>query len=386
MVDEKFMKKEGESSEDFKRRIFANREVYELTWQDVAIIINEQLGYNYSADKYRKESRRFMDDNISEVDLKIFELNKEKVKVRDERTQINAITRSIARDEYFREIALDAAKEAAKITPIESPKAIEVKQNEEKDATLVIGDWHYGLDVNTIYNTYNPDIARERIQLLKEETLNILKQEKIKHVNIVNLGDLISGLIHLPLRINSRLDVVSQTMQVTELLCYFLNDISKKVTIDYYSVLDNHSRIDPKKKDAIRTESFARISDWYVCGRLEGNENIKFHHLENPSEDIATFNIFDHKVIAVHGDRDPQKDIISRLCGYMQTHYDLVLSAHMHHFSADESNETEFFCGGSLIGTDDFAESLRLNSKPSQLLIISTPSNVTRCVYKINLS
>ena len=52
---------------------------------------------------------------------------------------------------------------------------------------------------------------------------------------------------------------------------------------------------------------------------------------------------------------------------------------------ADESNETIRFCNGSLMGSDDFSSNLRLNSKPSQLFIISSEDNVAECVYKIDV-
>ena len=66
-------------------------------------------------------------------------------------------------------------------------------------------------------------------------------------------------------------------------------------------------------------------------------------------------------------------------------HYDLILSAHLHHFSADEKNETILISNASLMGTDDYAQSLRLNSKPSQNLIILGEDNPLECIYNIPL-
>ena len=37
------------------------------------------------------------------------------------------------------------------------------------------------------------------------------------------------------------------------------------------------------------------------------------------------------------------------------------------------------------MGTDDYAQQLRLSSKPSQNLIIVSKENPVECVYKINL-
>ena len=122
----------------------------------------------------------------------------------------------------------------------------------------------------------------------------------------------------------------------------------------------------------------------YVEERLKENENIRF--FKNVyGDDICTFKVFDHTLAAVHGDKDKTNKVISNLNLYLQQHLDAILTAHLHHFSADESNETIRFCNGSLMGGDDFSSNLRLNSKPSQLFIISSEDNVAECVYKINL-
>ena len=195
---------------------------------------------------------------------------------------------------------------------------------------------------------------------------------------------MISGRIHLPLRINTRLDTVTQTMEVSELIAEFLTELSKRVTIHYYSVEDNHSRIEPNKRDSISTEAFSRVIDWYLKERLKDNSNIEFCDNEI-GDDIASFKVFNHQIVAVHGDKDPQRGIVDKLNSYLQKHVDLIVSAHMHHFSADENNFTEFYCNGSLIGQDQYAADLRLLSKPSQLMFICTQDDVSSVMYKIKL-
>ena len=211
-----------------------------------------------------------------------------------------------------------------------------------------------------------------------------LQEHSIDDLYVINLGDMISGRIHLPLRINNRIDTVQQTIEVSEILAEFLNVLSEHTNVNYVSVSDNHSRVEPNKKESLQTESFARIIDWFLEERLSNNKNI--HFIENTfSEDFAIFNVFEHCVVAVHGDKDPQKGIVDRLNSYLQGHIDLLISAHRHHFTADENNFTEFYCNGSLIGQDDYSANLRLNSKPSQLLFICTPDNFSEIIYKIKL-
>ena len=100
---------------------------------------------------------------------------------------------------------------------------------------------------------------------------------------------------------------------------------------------------------------------------------------------MITFNVFSHKILGVHGDKDKPSTVIEKLSMLSQTHYDLVLTAHYHHFQCDERNNTLLVGNGSLMGTDSFAQKLRLSSKPSQNLIICTPKNVCYAIYKIDL-
>lgn len=386
MSTDSLIKRPEETELEYKKRIYLYRDLYDLTWNDIADVINNELNCNYSADKYRKESYKILDKQASQLlqaEDKIFEYKKERVKLNDQRLQINALTRLVAREETFKEIAIEAASNISKNKIFDVPKNINVK-NAEKKAILCIGDWHYGLDVDLFYNTYNVDIAVERITTLLNAVLIHLQEHSIDDLYVINLGDMISGRIHLPLRINNRIDTVQQTIEISEILAEFLNVLSEHTNVNYISVSDNHSRVEPNKKESLQTESFARIIDWFLEERLSNNKNI--HFIENTfSEDFAIFNVFDHCVVAVHGDKDPQRGIVDRLNSYLQGHIDLLISAHRHHFTADENNFTEFYCNGSLIGQDDYSANLRLNSKPSQLLFICTPENFSEIIYKIKL-
>ena len=388
-----------ESEDEYKLRLYSSKDLYDLTWEEIADIMNSTFGYNYSESKYRKEASKILnkdedvdfikqvidEDNESiDIDEMLFEIKKEKVKASDERVQANAIIRRVARDEVFKDIALEAVREMSKDKILDIPDKITYEEETSKCGVLCIGDWHYGLDVDLFFNKYNPEIAVRRVGNLTCQALDIINEHDINELIVVNLGDMISGRIHLPLRLNSRIDAVTQTMEVSELIAEMLTKLSNRLPVKYISVEDNHSRVEPHKKESINTEAFSRVIDWYLEERLKNNPNISF--LDNKiGPDIASFKVFNHSFIAVHGDRDPQRGIVDRLNSYIQDHIDVIISAHLHHFSADENNETEFYCNGSLIGQDQYANDLRLNSRPSQLMFVSTHSNPTKVLYKIKL-
>ena len=387
-------KKTTETEFEYIIRVCSNKDFLNLSWNEIKEILNTELCYNYSQDRYRKIYYKYLDNSVEELkDSKssniqnLIELQKEKVKIRDERTQINALIRRTAREETIKELAMSIAKEFDNKLLLKSPDKIDITNEVvEKHGILCLSDWHYGIEVNNIFNCYNVDIAKDRVISLKNKVIDIIKKEKLKEITIVNLGDLIAGKIHLQLRINSQIDVITQIIEVSEILTQFIYELTKKVKINYTSVIDNHSRLDPNKKEALQLESLARITDWYIKDRLKDNLNFTYLDCSNSyGEDISVFSIFDFTLAAVHGDKDKQKTILNKLCAFTQLHLDAVLSAHMHHFSVDESNETELFCNGSLMGTDDYAHELRLNSNPSHTLLVATPDNISSVIYKIKL-
>ena len=89
--------------------------------------------------------------------------------------------------------------------------------------------------------------------------------------------------------------------------------------------------------------------------------------------------------MAVHGDKDKPSTVASDLSRYTDKHIDLVCTAHRHHFSCDEDNKTIVVCNGTLMGTDEYAEDLRLSSSPSQNLIVVSDENPTESIHRIIL-
>lgn len=360
-----------------------------LTWFDIAYKANSEFGTNLTAEACRKRAMRassFEEEDTEEsIDDKILELKKERMKLSDERTQANAIIRRIAREETIKEIAEKYCATLDKIYKLPTFNDKVFRENLYKEGILLLSDWHYGIDVDNIFNKYSPEICKKRVNYLERKVSQILHDEEISTLNIINLGDMIAGRIHLTIRLNSRIDVITQTMEVAELLAQFITNItSQGVNINYYSTSDNHSRLEPNLKDSLELESLSRIIDWFLRARLRDNDHVVFY--ENQfGDDIVAFKILQYKVAGVHGNKDKLDKIIDRLNTFTHEHFDLICSAHYHHFSCDESNETVLISNASLMGTDDFAFNLRLNSKPSQVLIVSTQDNICDHLYKINL-
>ena len=382
---------------DAVKQLCTYKNLIGLSWEDVAAAATRYLGLPWKEGYYRKNYGEYAltgpsTEEIEEVaeecspiekiEDKILELRKEKIKLSDERIQNNAYIRRLAREDTLKEIASDFANKMSSKKLLNIPK--EIKDTARRDAILCVSDWHYGIEVDNALNKFNPEICRQRVEKLAIKTLQHCRAYGIKHLNLLNLGDLIAGRIHLQLRLESRNDVVTQTMEVSELLAEMITRLSSELVVDYYSCIDNHSRIEPNKNDSLELETLARITDWYLKSRLASNPNVRFN--ENVfGPEIITLKCNSHNIAAVHGDNDTPTAVSSSIARLTRGTYDMILMAHRHHFAADELNMTVVLSNGSILGTDAYAYKLRLSAHPSQNLIIVSEDNVTESVHRILL-
>ena len=380
------VKDENESLDEYIQRLVENKDLYELKWYEIADLINKYSEKKLSPDAYRKRVKVHKSEGITkkeDEESHLEELQKLKVKISDERIQNRAYIRKIAREETYKEIAEDTVDALARIKPFQSPNKI-LNTNSQKDGIIILSDWHYGIEVENVVNTYNPTIFEKRLQTVLNETYKYAVENSLTHINVVDLGDLISGLIHTTIRLSNRIDVISQIMAVSEYLASFLFELSKYFSVDYYGCIDNHSRLSPNKEESLSMESLTRITPWFLMQRLKDNPNVTINR-NTVGSDIITFSSCGHNIAGVHGDKDTPEKIIENLTLFTKTNYELILMAHKHHFRVDEKNGVLVMTNGSLMGTDDYAYNKRLSSNPSQTFIVVTPNNVAEMIHRIIL-
>lgn len=404
--------RKAETDEEYEIRICGLKDEFDLSWNDIAAIINTELGQNYTESRYRKMWKAYClgvkntaiqkrprnkqegeyltwndgtpteeDPEISEYMERKIELQKERVKISDERIQMNAYIRTLAREETIKEIALECAREmnAKKLlNPIK-----ELSISGDNAAILQLSDIHYGLVVDNYWNKYNPDIAKEKIAQLRDKVVKYCKLNDVSDLYITELGDAIAGRIHETIRYQSRFDVITQIMQISEIIAEMITDLAQYFNIHYYCCLDNHSRLEPNKKAALDLESLARIIPWYLKERVGNFVEINDNKY---GEDIITFKCKGFNIAGCHGDKDSPIKVVDSLSMMTRENFDMVLTAHLHHFSADEKNQILVISNPSILSTDDYSKNLRLSSKSAQNLIIVSDENVMECLYRIVLN
>lgn len=371
---------DNESNIDYINRIvdYKRNKYTDKSWVAIAELINTNTGLTYDESTYRKWKVK----DYSNINV----VNSNQL-IADVFNSINSLKRKISREEVLKQIAFNVSQNISRqflLIPVHD----KLVDNYGNAACLLLSDWHYGIKINNSLNTYNCEIAKQRIQQLQDSVITYLNLHKdITQLYVLNLGDLVSGRIHTTIRIDNQIDAVTQVIEVSEILAEFIANIvnCSEVKITYYDTLDNHSRLEPNKENSVDLESLQRIIHWHLQHRLENFKNVEILD-NNFSDDIITANILGHPVAAVHGDKDKQSNIVANLSMITRDIYDLVFTAHSHHFSADEQNQCIVVSNSCLMGTDNYSQKLRLSSVPAQTLIVITESNPCKEIVRFELN
>ena len=390
MVDNKLKRFEDETENEYINRICSLKTKNQLTlsWRMLADFLNEQLDMNRSEKWYRTHyyngDFEVNIENPSPEETMLMKIGKLKVKAADERNQARAYIRRLAREETLKEIAANYASELKDSKPLLTTSNLQFIEDSENSGILLISDWHYGMVCDNYWNKFDPEICRSRVSQLQKKTIELIHQENIHELTVLNLSDLIAGRIHSQIRIESRYNAVQQTMHVAEILAEFLTNLSAHCNIQYYDCLDNHSRVEPDKKDSLDLESFVLMIPWYLKARLQDNSHVYINGNEF-GPDIITCTVAGHNIIGVHGHDDSPVTVLDKLSLMTHRHYELMCLAHRHHFQCDEQHQTLIVSNASLMGVDSYSEKHRLTSYPSQTFIKSTRENVCESIHRIVL-
>ena len=303
------------------------------------------------------------------------DLYKQQVKTRD---IVNEYRKTIREQGRFEVLCEELIKSMAEMKPVVLSKVPSYGITEGAEAVLAIGDIHYGSVVDNFYNKYNTDIARQRLDFLANETIKYCEKFGIKKLTVVNLADSIEGSIHVTARITNELQTCGQIIGVTELLAQVLGKLANHIPyIVYRSCIGNHDRAIQNYKESLPIDNFSEIIDWGLQMRLQlsGFSNIDFV-FDNLSESFGVFSLENGKKVGFsHGDTISLDQAYQSFCGATKSHIDYIILSHFHCAKSKEFNGAKVYVNGSVKGTDTYALSKNLFSKPSQTLLIFDGDN-----------
>lgn len=385
---------DGESDEELIYRVTGDKEQIG-SWQDVADILNELLGTEYTESKFRKQRQafdkmlaanqsKFVDSTaqLEEIELKTRELEMKTVQFRDERN-------AWSKQNYIGGRVID------KLNKLESNLLSQGKVNFEEhnkpnvtsdnDLLVILSDLHIGQCFSSTFGEYNSDIARDRLAQYLYEIIKIGELHNSEKCYISLQGDLISNSIHKTLAITNRENVIEQIKLASELISSFCYELTKHFSnVFLTSVVGNHSRID-RKEDALHDERLDDLIAWNIGLSLKHIEN--FHVLNRKLDNgIADINIRNKTYISVHGDFDAfNKQGVANLVLMLGFLPYGIIYGHMHTCAVDETNGIKMIRGGSLAGSgDSYTLEKRLSGKPSQMVCVCNDKGVV-CYYPIEL-
>lgn len=365
-------------------------------WEEATPIINRELGTNYNESAHRKLyaagkimwEQVFSDLNSQEYSKEIraleLKLERAKQKYRDERNELNKINRNIARVEANMELLDKSIRSHAPVV-CEQNSCVKYDTS-DKDFIIALSDWHIGECFYNARGNFDSDIAKVRLNQYIDEIKKLQLLHRAKHAYVVMLGDMISGNNHVSIAITNRENVVEQVQICSQLLAWFLAEISPLfVTVKIINVSGNHSRITPKADDSLTSERLDILIPSIAAGRLQWNypfvNNVDFD-FDNKYKYDDTFSAFDVRgnlFVAVHGDYDDlssQQGLykLSDLIGY--TPYG-ILCGHNHHFLTRYTNTRVYQCGCLPGFGNEYTVKKRLPySKPSQMVLVCTNKGV----------
>lgn len=332
--------------------------------------------------RYRKEEmihdeRLISGKTIDDITFEEFEnqteaikqsLYKQQVKTRDTLNSYRRSLRDDARVEYMNDIIKESILNLKELPFIEFNKPTECNGNVE--AVMLFSDLHIGLEVNNFFNVYNVEVAKKRVARYVDRTIELCRKNGVRRLNILNLGDLISGNLRTTARIENNQDVIEQVMTASEIMSEALNKLQEAAPeVIYRSCSDNHSRVTPNFKENIEKENYFRLIDFYLEARLK-DTNIVFSH-DNLDVDLGMFELMNGKrAVFAHGHRENLSTIVQGFMGAIRGYVDYVFVGHFHETKMKSFQGAKVFVNSSICGPDNYAQSKRLYGVAEQTLLI----------------
>ena len=341
---------------------------------------------NYSSENLRKafyvvyKLLNKIDENNCNYDA-IKDLENLRDEIYKERCRLQDIQREKRNDlrvEARFENLLEVVKDSMDFMPtyeIKNFKPIN-KNQDKKYAVLQLSDWHCGALVDNQFNYYNVDTMVDRATKVRNNALEYCKLHNVTDLVIEINGDMVNGAIHVSSRVESEEGVIQQVITVTDVLAKLINSMKPYFnSIKIVTTLGNHGRLTPNKSDSITNENFEMLIPTMLRDKLS---DVKI--IDSKGLDFTKYEI-DGKIIMVsHGQNDSMTKVISDFSKMFKVVPNEVHLGHTHSYTDINDCDIKVTVNGSLIGSDDYAVTIRKVTTPSQNLIVYEKD---RCIYEI---
>lgn len=396
-------KEDSENIEQFIWRLGQAKDsgVLDMSWIDIAEVINKETGNEdtpFQESAFRKpyqQAKRFYDAGvfeelsndkyIDELKLQRQELAKEKIKVRDERNELNRRLREEARKESYKDQVLRSIAEHES-SPLlyDEEKQFDGVLNTDNDLIISLTDLHTGIEIDNYFNKFNEDVLKNRLNQYLDKIFEVKARHCSENAYVI-LSELVSGIIHNELRIQSNQNLIEQFLTAMDYISQFLSELSYQFNeVHVYMCAGNHSRISPKKEDSLKGENIDHLALPFLGAKLQNFKNVEFH--ENVVEEsIAMFTVRGNVVMSSHGDKDSPKSVVQRFTMMFGIKPNLVYLGHRHTNEMSTVYDTKVIQSGCMSGSDNYCMDKRLKNKPEQTISVITDKGLD-CIYDVKFS
>ena len=387
---------ENETDEQLILRICENKDSIG-TWRDVADILNELLGESYGESCYRKKFQqfqrmfnasqdKFVDNNeqLEEIKEKIRELEIEKQKIRDERNEYKKLIREQARRESYKDQIIRTIQEYSCDSLVyDKNKNFNGVIKSDNDLIISLTDVHSGINISNFANEFNEDVLKKRLNQYLDKIFEVYLRHGSENCWVI-LSELISGIIHPALRIESNQNLIEQFLMIINYISEFLAELSYKFqTVNVVVCEGNHSRIFPNKEEALTGENMDVLAIPFLSAKLQNFKNIKFH--ENTIEkSIAIFYVRGKLIMSSHGDKDQPETVVQKFTLFFNKRPDIIYLGHRHSNGLKTVYDVKVIESGCVSGSDQFCMDKRLRNSPEQTISVITKNGLD-CLYNVIL-
>lgn len=400
-MQDRYRRLDGESFEEYEYRICKMNSLtgeFE-TWNDVADVINEAWGTNFTECKFRKDWNTFQKmlpayekdagtyfNSVDELKEERLRLEKEKVKMRDERNELNRLIREQARLESFKELFKECADSFSPV-PYQFDKDVESsEEDQENDKTIVVmvSDLHAGLCVDNGFNYYDTDVMRKYLERYFMKIHDMAHTHGAKDCVVVLCGDLINGVLRTSNRIENNKNVIQQVFVVSDALSNFVGALSQLFDrVEIFSTPGNHGRVFQNKEEAIDGENFDNLIPYIMQEKLRKCHNVTVN-VESEDETFGFFYRHGRLYVYTHGEKDNPETVATKFTMMLEDKPSAILLGHRHTNGYLTSYDCKVIQSGSGAGVDRYAIDHRMYNTPEQVAFVCDENGVD-CIYDIQL-
>ena len=339
--------------------------------------------FNKFLDKLDKEEVKSLNDEnrVNEIKKAQEDLIKERKKLQQQNTELQATYRYLARNELSNERILEAIQN---LEPIQV-KTINVTPYSDVTGLLCLSDFHAGstYEVNGLYgeivNQYNYDIMCNRLwKVIGQIEADDLVMDEL----VVGMcGDFYENLLRISSLTKLREPVIDTVIKFSNFLCDWVIELHNRLElpITVVTVGGNHDTCSfLGSSPRLENENLTKITTAFMEIRLKGIDGINI----DPYTDASVKNIRGTNILFEHGEDKDLKTTIDYFSNLYNIDIDEIIAGHLHSPEmktigiTDIGNRT-IRRVGSICGIDPFSKKIRKSARPSAYMAMYTNEGLT---------